>query len=479
VRKLKKIAVNPVIVELNDTSNDIYMQLNMVILTNDVNLNKAQFTDDFIDGVVENKSKYIGIPLVASRDKLENGKYKNLTHEFNAKTKQLNTDIIGSFTDFWKEETDGVTKLLGSVRILKRYPNVCEAVKELYENDKLRFSCEVLVSSYGEKLDNGVRTIPYSDGETVNELFGSCVVTHPAEVRSEATMLIAQALEKDLGGEQVSDFNKGNEIKFHFETASIKIDQISSQIYNQLNPINPRTEYRDYRYWIRDLYNDKVVVGDWNNYETYWLINYTIENDMVVLEDEANWTEGSIGFIPKSVDVNSLLAERNVLQTELNENKQKIKEVQEQMKTVEELQAEVTSLDEKNKELSAKVDELNGLVVSQEETIKGLQTKEQELSAQVEALKPFKEQVEVAEKETKQNALSEKFSKVLSEEVMKSEEVKQAIEELNEVKLNEIVVAEVVKQKANKGGKDVVVAAAQAGDLVPQDRKSRLYGSKS
>jgi hypothetical protein len=122
---------------------------------------------------------------------------------------------------------------------------------------------------------------------------------------------------------------------------------------------------------------------------------------------------------------------------------------------------------------------LNGLVVSQEETIKGLQTKEQELSAQVEALKPFKEQVEVAEKETKQNALSEKFSKVLSEEVMKSEEVKQAIDELNEVKLNEIVVAEVVKQKANKGGKDVVVAAAQAGDLVPQDRKSRLYGSKS
>lgn len=435
VRKLKKIAINPVIVELNDTSSDTYMQLDMCILTNAANLNKAQFTDDFIDGVVENKEKYIGIPLVGSRDKLEKGKHKSLTHEYNAKTKQLNTDIIGSFTDFWKEESDGVSKLMGSARVLKRYPNVCEAIKALYDNEELRFSCEVLVHFYGEKIEDGVRTIPYTNGVNVNSLFANCIVTNPAEVRSQATLLIAEAMDKDLGGEGVSDFNKGNEIRFHLETASIKIEQISTQIYNILNPINPRTENRDYNYWIRDLYNDKVVVGDWSNYE-YWLINYSIENDLVVLADESQWIEGSIGFIPKSVDINSLLAEKQSLQTELNN---KHKEVQKQMKTVEELQAEI------------------------------------------DALLPFKEKVETAEKSAKKTALMDRYSKLLSEDVMKTDEVKSAIEELNESKLNEIVVNEAVKQQhSNKGAssKDVVIAATNVDDLIPQDRKTRLYSPK-
>jgi len=123
------LSITPKILELNEEeTNDIFMTLTMCVLTNGVNLNNLQFTDDYINGIVENKDKYIGIPLVVNRLKLENGLYNNLTHEFNKKTGELNTDCVGSFVDFWSEtDSDGALQLMGNVRVFKRYPNVCNA----------------------------------------------------------------------------------------------------------------------------------------------------------------------------------------------------------------------------------------------------------------------------------------------------------------------------------------------------------------
>jgi hypothetical protein len=202
-----RLTITPKILELNQNSNDIYMTVKLCILSNQVNYNNAKFTDDFIQGVIDNKSTYIGIPLVANKTKLENGVYDKLTHEYS--NGQLNTDVIGSFIDFWEETDDTNAKLLmGEARIYKRFPNVCEAILDLFESNDLEFSCEVLVSDY-ESVDDGVRSIHYNDGK--NALIGSCVVTDPAESRSRATLLIAEALEKDLqnlsqkGDEKVSE----------------------------------------------------------------------------------------------------------------------------------------------------------------------------------------------------------------------------------------------------------------------------------
>ena len=57
-----KIKLTPKILELQE-SNDIYMTMKMIILSNQVNYNNAQFTDDFIQGVINDKDKYVGIPL--------------------------------------------------------------------------------------------------------------------------------------------------------------------------------------------------------------------------------------------------------------------------------------------------------------------------------------------------------------------------------------------------------------------------------
>jgi hypothetical protein len=188
-----RITITPKIIELNQNSNDIYMTVKLCILSNQVNYNNAKFTDDFIQGVIDNKSTYIGIPLVANKTKLENGVYDKLTHEYS--NGQLNTDVIGSFIDFWEETDDTNAKLLmGEARIYKRFPNVCEAILDLFESNDLEFSCEVLVAEY-ESVEDNVRSIHYNGGK--NALIGSCVVTDPAESRSRATLLIAEALEKD------------------------------------------------------------------------------------------------------------------------------------------------------------------------------------------------------------------------------------------------------------------------------------------
>jgi hypothetical protein len=467
------------------------MELTMCILTNKINLNKLQFTNDFINGVVENKSKYIGIPLVVNRLKLENGLYNNLTHELDTRSKQLKTDTIGSFVDFWsQEDEDGTLLLMGLARVLKRYPNVCNAILELYETEELEFSCEVLVYGYDNyDEETGIRSLNYEYEGQINELIGSCIVTNPAEPKSKAHLLIAEAVDKDLkGGEIVSDksekkFNNGFNIRYHgdLELSSLKWSDISNQVYNILNPVNPKNNYREYNYYIVDLYTDFVIVEDWDDHETLYKINYKIENDVVVLEPKENWIEGYKGFIPKGFSVDDLLAAKNKMQLEMNNQIQDLNNKhKEEVETMEE---KIKELESQVESLQKQVNDLNELVVSQKEEIVQLKNKETELNSTIEELKPYKEKVELAEKQAKQTALSEKYSKLLSKEAMESEEVKKAIEELNEARLNEIVVNEVAKEVAkkqqdgtqDKDSDEVIITASRQSSLLPEDLKTRLY----
>jgi cell division protein FtsB len=487
------LQVKTKVTEIHQESNDIYMTLTMCILTNQVNLNNARFTDDFIDGVIANKESYVGIPLVVNKTKLENGVYNTLGHEFDSNSGELKTEVIGSFYDFWKEtDDDGSTLLMGSVRVFKRFPAVCEALVELYESGDLEFSCEVLVYGY-ESVEGKVRNIAYTYDGQVNSLFASAVVSNPAEVKSRAFTLVAEALEKDLalkGGEIVADntpktevFNKGNKINFHgkIESSSLTFDEISNQIYNQLNPIDPKTGYRDYEYWISDIYNDYVIVEEWDDYNELYKIPYEVVNDTVVLAPEENWIKGTRGFIPDGVNIDSLLEAVNNASIEMENKINELNAAHKEVLQVTEEQ--IKELQEKVDALNKQVEELNSVVVSQKEEIVQLQNKEQELNQVIEDLKPYKEQVETAEKQAKKDALVGKFSKLLSEEVMKSEAVVNAIEALDEATLNSIVVAEVSKELASKSEdkkeKTVIVSARNQEDLVPQSRREKLYAPKS
>ncbi len=500
-KKLAKeiISVKPNILNLQE-ANDIYMELTMTILTNQTNLNNLKFTDDYINGVVENKERFIGIPLVANRSKLESGQYKKLTHELDKKTGLLMTDSIGSFVDFWSEEDeDGTLKLNGLVRVQKRYPNVCNAMLELYESDDLEFSCEIYAYGYAEmNKETNERTVNYEYNSQVNSLFGSCIVTYPAEPMSKASLLVAEAIEKDLpeGGEQVPEktietFNKGVEINFHgeLETSALKLYDVSNAIYNLLNPLNPKNNTRKYNYYILDTYTEYVIVEDWNDYQTLYKISYKIENDMVTLDSQDNWVKGYRGFIPEGISIDDLLAEKATLSAELATKINELNELHKEEKNlteqeIKELQEKATQLSAKITELEGKITGLEGTIVEQATTIKDHETNETNLNNEIQTLKPFKEQVETAEKEAKKNVIVEKFSKLLSEEVMKSEVVVNAIEALDENALNSVVVSEVANEIASKSTKepktkDVIVNARNQEDLIPTGLRDKLYASKS
>lgn len=485
MRVQERLTLTPKILELNTESNDIFMTMDICILSNDVNYNSAKFTDDFIEGVIDNKDTYIGIPFLASRSKLESGSYNNLTHEFDGKT--LNTDSIGSFVDFWSETIDNALCLMGRIKIYKRYENTCNAIIELYNEGLLETSCEVLVESF-ESVVDGIRSIHYNNGE--NLLIGSTIVTNGAEKRAKATLLVAEAYEKDLleGGEKVGEqsrtevFNKGIQIKYHgnFETFAIKLEQVESQIYNLLNPLDPKSNYRKYNYYILDIYTEYVIVEDWNDYSTLYKISYKIENDIVVLDPQDNWVSGYRGFIPDGITIDDLLAEKEKLVAELaavkNKHEEEIvvmeKELQEKLDA---LQKQFDDLEKTKQELNEKVEELNGVIVSQEEKLTEKENKVSELNSQIEELSKFKEEVEAQKKEALKEELSEKYSKLLPKEVFETEDVKKAIEACDTGKLNEYVVAEIAKKSNDKNDQsDILTFASNKDDLAPASTRDYL-----
>lgn len=475
--------------ELNSTSNDVYMELSMCILTDQPNLNNLKFNENYIKGVVANKDRFIGIPLVVNRTKLENGFFASLDHELDKHTSLLKTDTIGTFIDFREEtDTDGALKLMGDVRIFKRYPTVCESIIDLYESGDLEFSCEAMVYGY-ESIDEetGIRSVDYEFEGKVNSLFGSCIVSEPAEVKSKPTLLVAQALEKDLGEEikmtnNTEVFNKNIEIAYHgrLELSSLKFSDVSNQIYNILNPVNPRSNYRSYNYYIQEMYVDHVIVEDEDDYKVLFKINYKIENDVVILDDKENWIEGYKGFIPKGVNVEELVStiekqtlEAEVAKTELNE-----KHKEEQIK----MEDEVKELNSKIEELEKQVKELNSALVGKQEEVQNLEESQKELNSKIKELEPYKSKVETAEKDRQINELQTRYQKVLSEEVMKSDEVVQAINELNSSKLDSIVVAQILNKTANDDNQTdetVIVTASKQQDLIPQSAKERLYAPRN
>ena len=473
------ISIKPKILSLH-SSNDIYMTLNICILSNDVNYNNAQFLDDFIDGVIENKEFYTGIPFVVNREKLENAEYDQLNHEL--KEGKLLTDQIGSFINFWKEEIDDANCLMGEIRVFKRFPLTCQAIADLYEKGQLETSCEVLIQGYAEISDDGVRKVHFNEGKNV--LIGSAIVTNPAESRAKPTLLVAEAYEEDKKNEQKGElslseqkYNKSYEIKYHgqFETASLKFDEVANQIYNLLNPIDAKNGGRTYNYYIRDLYTDYLIVEDWNSYEVLYKIPYTIANDLVALAPKDEWQKGSLGFIPEGVEYDTLVANKekeiSELESEITKKKEELETMsKENEKSTEELSAKIT-------ELETKVNELSDLLVSEKEEKSTLEGTITELQSKVEELTPYKENFEKAEKEKKVAELSAKYSKLLSEDTFKSERVQTALEEMNNVELNSVVVEEIAKEKitmesasANLDSDVVTVIASKQDELIVKDK---------
>lgn len=181
-------------------SSDIYLTVKAKLFDLRTNLNGVRVTAQFLDEIVENKEKYIGIPLCADVRGLVNN--KSIGHMYNPKTGEFHSTTIGSFYDFEKQEEDDNAFLVGYVRIMKRNKAVCKAVMNLFAEDALKFSFEISCGECGYDED-GTLVI---DASEKNFLEGAAIVTIPACEEAIALELVAECLRE--GDENMQDTNE-------------------------------------------------------------------------------------------------------------------------------------------------------------------------------------------------------------------------------------------------------------------------------
>jgi hypothetical protein len=425
-------------------SNDIYMTVKLILLTSEVNLNGLKYSDDFIKEIEENKQKYLSIPLVAEVDKLNRKQYGNLTHKFNSKTQKFETSMIGSFVDFSTDVVDGVLRLIGEVRIPKRFGATVEALQELYASDSLKFSYEILVSDY-----NVVNGIKYVDKSDKNSIIGMAVVSDPAVPEAKAFMLVA-ALEKDFnnvdGGVNMSKVRSKEMTceEFFADSKVVKIGeldllQVRLKIFSQLENVLG-SEW--WNFDVMEMGVDYIILLKCDNGGLY-RIDYSINSDEVVLSEIYKVSKNYI----KIEEVQEKMADLEKLQDNLTAALAEIEslktEIANKEVTITEKDGIIASKDEELATVNASVVTLSESVITQKQEIETLQASKDELDA----INAEKAETEKAEKVV---ALKEKYSDLLSAETLELPEIDEAIQNLNEsvlqAKVTEFALEAIVKK---------------------------------
>jgi hypothetical protein len=478
---LNKEKVLASILELHN-SNDVYMTLDVLLLTSRVNLNNARFTPDFIHEIVEHKDFYIGLPLVCEREKLEKGKFTQLGHALK-KDGTFQTEQVGSYVDFYeKESDDGATELFGTVRVFKRFSKICEAMMQLYADKSLFFSVEVFVGAYNRKSD-GTREV---DAHDDNKIFGDCVVSYPAEKKSTAQLLIAEALNIDLGGDHkvhktFEDFFK--ETSLHFENSELDIGQVQKKVYQKCME-ELGTDF--YNFYCVDFGVDYMILQNYNDGD-YYKVDFTVsfsdvsisvmyrvtKNYVPISDTDTDMPDTDMPDMPDDDDdENELKINEEVEKMTLEEMQAKLEIVEAEMKTLNETMtakdAVLSEKDAKINELSEQINTLSETVVIKDNEIAELAKSKDELDL----INLEKAEIEKAEKKV---ALKEKYSKLLSEEVLALAEIAEAIETLNESVLQAKVVesalekAEATKVTKEEPKKAMVTASRITDDITVGD----------
>lgn len=193
---MSKFVFASVISEIQQS--DIYMTVKARICeAPQANLNGARVTEAFIDEIVGNEARYVGLPLYADKKALINGNYNRLGHLYDEKTGEFHSTQIGSFYKFEKEVNGDSCALIGYARIPKRNRKLSKAISELFAEGALKFSFEVAVGEYDE-LDDETILI---DASEHNYLEGTAIVTYPACEEAVALELVAQKADEAEGGE--------------------------------------------------------------------------------------------------------------------------------------------------------------------------------------------------------------------------------------------------------------------------------------
>jgi len=194
---MSKITFASVISEIQQS--DVFMTVKARICeAPEANLNGARVTEAFIDEIVGNEARYVGLPLYADKKALIGGNYNRLGHLYDTKTGEFHSTQIGSFYKFEKQTNGDTCYLVGYARIPKRNKKLSKAISELFADGALKFSFELSVGEY-EELDDETILIDASEN---NYLEGTAIVTYPACEDAVALELVAQKADETRKGDE-------------------------------------------------------------------------------------------------------------------------------------------------------------------------------------------------------------------------------------------------------------------------------------
>lgn len=415
---------------IEDENDPTKLKFTMSILDTSISGNNVQVSPE---ALIKLGKSVKGMPLVAKliKDESDSSHDDFGGHEASVEKDRGGNDYlkrdtipIGAFTSegfIEKREINGeeVDVLMGEgVLWVTRYPDIVKLMKTMFDD-----GTKINTSSEYRYFDTYVSEdgVEHHDGDMYFE--GTAVLgseynyTKPAyesatftmlneSQKKEFNLLVAQALEKEEGGDKDMPEKKNK----------TQLNELSLYKIGDLAKSKIKSEFNDAYIWVTDIYRDYVIVSvesysDDDDYEyTNYRYDYTVEGNEVNvnLESKAKVIENREWII---------LTEQE---------KQQMNELQEQ---VTQLNAKVLELTSTNSDLLIKLNE------AKEETV--------QLNEVVETLKPFKEQVELNEKKAKieevKTAFETKFNAVEGSEQFNSAEVQklvaEAIEE-GEVGLN-------------------------------------------
>lgn len=169
--------------------SDMFMTVKARIFeTPKANLNGVRVSSAFLNEIVGNEERYVGLPLYADIKALKSGKYDRLGHLYDERTGEFYSTQIGSFYQFEKEDFDNGSYLVGYARIPKRDSKLSKAIAELFADGSLKFSFEISAGDCQELED---KTILIDVSEN-NFLEGTAIVTFPACEDAVALEFVAQ-----------------------------------------------------------------------------------------------------------------------------------------------------------------------------------------------------------------------------------------------------------------------------------------------
>lgn len=375
-------------------SNDVYMQIQMRMMSTAPNGNGCVVERDFMDAVIENQDFYSGTPVKVDINALVSG--DQLGHKFDSDRKEWLADQIGAITSFsLKDEVDEetgetVTVMLGNARIEKGRADVCEAIIDLYEAGKLFFSFEIIASEVREDEETG---LVYIGAGEHNHLTAMCVVSIPAYDGATATTFVAEMENENMNDNQFENLTKW--------ASELEIDAVRRRCCEALFAEN-NLYGLDWGYEIRELGANYMLLKHWDSGE-YRKVEYHVAEDEVVIDDVY-----PVVLTRKTTDVAAEQEQPPVEETTEEQAEEQVEQHEAEEQTAEETESEAEAEQAETETVEAEQHEAeaeHAEETTEEQTEEAATEEVDALQAELEELRAFKQSVEAerlaAEKQKK------------------------------------------------------------------------------